>query len=52
MQGCGRGDLWTIEVLVGRDPETGGKEYYSETVRGSKVEVQRRLRELMEGVGL
>ena len=52
MRECGRWDLWTIEVLVGCDPETGRKEYYSETVRGSKVEVQRRLRELLRGEGL
>ena len=52
MQECGRGDLWTIEVLVGCDPETGRREYHRETVRGTKVEAQRRLRELLRGEGL
>lgn len=52
MQGCGSRDLWTVEVLVGRDPGTGRKEYYSETVRCSKVGEERRLGELVGGVGL
>ena len=42
-----RKDSWTIQVYISRDPGTGHKRYHSEAVRGTKVQAQRRLPELL-----
>ena len=45
-----RKDSWTIQVFLGQDSETGKRDFHSETIRGTKAEAQRRLRELLAEV--
>ena len=42
-----RKDSWTVQIYTGVDPKTGGKRYYSESVKGTKALAQRRLTKLL-----
>ena len=44
------GRSWTVQIYVGRDQGTGKKVYKAETVRGTKADAERRLRELLREV--
>ena len=43
-----RQDSWTVQVYMGRDPDTGKKRYHSEAVLGTKALAERRLTELLQ----
>lgn len=45
-----RQDSWTVQIYLGRDPETGRKRYHSESVRGSRAAAERRLTELQRSL--
>ena len=42
-----RKDSWSIQVFLGVDPETKKRRYYNESVRGSRLEAEQRLTELL-----
>ena len=42
-----RKDSWTVQVYLGRDPETGNKRFHSEAIRGTKTDAERRLTALL-----
>lgn len=41
-----RGDVWQLQVYKGINPETGEKEYYYETFRGTERQADRRIGEI------
>lgn len=43
-------ESWELRVHVGRDPETGKKQYATKTVRGSRREAERALARLVADV--
>ena len=45
-----RKDSWTVQVYIGLDTKTGKKRYYSEAVKGTKAQAQRRLTELLREI--
>ena len=47
-----RKDSWTVQIYRGVDPTTGKKRYYSESVKGTKAQAQRRLTELLRQVDI
>ena len=42
-----RKDSWTMQVYLGRDPDTGNKHFHSEAIKGTKAQAQRRLTEML-----
>ncbi len=50
-QRSGQRDRFTVQVYLGVSPVDGKKKYRSETVRGSRADAQRRLREMLDEVG-
>ena len=44
------GRSWTVQIYAGRDQGTGKKVYKAETVKGTKADAERRLRELLKEV--
>ena len=42
-----RKDSWTVQIHLGRDPDTGKIRYHSEAVKGTKAQAERRLTELL-----
>ena len=42
-----RKDSWTMQVYLGRDPDTGNKHFHSEAIKGAKAQAQRRLTEML-----
>ncbi len=49
-QRSGQRDRFTVQVYLGVSPVDGKKKYRSETVRGSRGDAQRRLREMIAEV--
>ena len=43
-----RKDSWNIQVYLGKESVTGKSKHYSETVRGTKSDAERRLREVLQ----
>ncbi|MEN6535348.1 MAG: site-specific integrase [Bryobacteraceae bacterium] len=39
---------WLIRVYLGRDPETGKREYHNQTIHGNKKEAERQLTETLQ----
>jgi integrase len=47
-----REDSWTVQVYLGLDAATGRKRYRSEAVRGTRVDAERRLTEILREMDL
>ena len=45
-----RKDSWTVQVYLGVDPSSGKRRYFSEAVKGTRAQAERRMAELIRQV--